>query len=85
MASGMHICGLVKEMAKYAKRGKYWSYCTRNCAITNAYLCTLYLYLFKNFDKGLYIYFFTWGWYLENLLLKSLRQIGIIYLTESLI
>ena len=27
----------MRTSAKYEKLGKYWSYCTRNCAITNAY------------------------------------------------
>ena len=29
--------GLWNKSAKYKKLGKYWSYCTRNRAITNAY------------------------------------------------
>ena len=30
--------GLLNKSAIYEKLGKYWSYCTRNCAKRNAYL-----------------------------------------------
>ena len=30
--------GLWNKLAKYEKLGKYWSYCSQNRAITNAYI-----------------------------------------------
>ena len=52
---------LPDKLAKYEKLGKYWSYCTRNRAITNAYFqkkVRIKINPIQNIFKLMFVYYY---------------------------